>query len=90
MAEKYISIASAKKLFCDACDSEAICPRENGYDCPSLKDFDELSVADVVEVVRCMDCKYLAIGTVCQTCAKGILSMIYPSDYCSRGRRRTK
>lgn len=89
MAEKYISVETAKKLFCDGCDSVAICNRKNGYDCPDLKDFDELISADVAEIVRCRDCKFYTTGTIAMCCARGYLEMNYPGDYCSRGERRT-
>ena len=46
--------------------------------------------ADVVEVVRCRDCKHLEIDdegfTYC--CASTGLDGKLPNDYCSRGERR--
>ena len=45
--------------------------------------------ADVVEVVRCKDCKYgtrLKDGGVTCRRVEGLL-MIHPDDYCSYGRR---
>ena len=43
-------------------------------DCPT---------ADVVEVVRCKDCKYFSEFHHC-----GILGFCEPNEYCSRGERR--
>ena len=44
--------------------------------------------ANVRPVVLCKDCEFLKVGKVSMICAKGILSFIYPSDYCSRGKNR--
>ena len=46
-------------------------------------------IADVIEVVRCKDCKYhedLEGGVQCQR-VDGLL-MNFPDDYCSYGRRK--
>ena len=40
--------------------------------------------ADVVEVVRCKDCKYFMFSDFC--C--GHLEIVNPYDFCSRGERR--
>ena len=39
--------------------------------------------ADVVEVVRCKDCKYFSEFQYC-----GVLGFCEPNEYCSRGERR--
>ena len=39
--------------------------------------------ADVVEVVRCKDCKYFSEFQHC-----GVLCFCEPNEYCSRGERR--
>lgn len=39
--------------------------------------------ADVVEVVRCKDCKYFSKFHHC-----GVLGFCEPNEYCSRGERR--
>lgn len=41
------------------------------------------STADVVEVVRCKDCKYFSEFQHC-----GVLGFCDPNEYCSRGERR--
>ena len=45
-------------------------------DCPT---------ADVVEVVRCKDCKYFSEIQHC-----GVLGFCEPNEYCSRGERRNE
>ena len=46
------------------------------------EDLKNLPAADVVEVVRCKDCKYE------DTCCRMIRNEKKPSDYCSYGERR--
>ena len=41
--------------------------------------------ADVVEVVRCKDCKYFSEFQYC-----GVLGFCEPNEYCSRGERRNR
>lgn len=45
-----------------------------------------IPTADVVEVVRCKDCKHL-FGTLCTVC--GLLSR-KPEDFCSYGERKDR
>lgn len=42
-----------------------------------------IQTADVVQVVRCKDCKYFSEIQHC-----GILGFCEPNEYCSRGERR--
>ena len=46
-----------------------------------------LPAADVVEVVRCKDCKYYN-PHVSFNCSKNLIDM-HPYDFCSRGERET-
>lgn len=39
--------------------------------------------ADVVEVVRCKDCKFYSVNGHC-----GVLGFCEPDEFCSRGERR--
>ena len=59
----------------------------------NLNTGEEMHVSDdIVEVVRCKDCKYhedLEAGGVKCGRIEGLL-MIFPNDYCSYGRRRTE
>ena len=48
-----------------------------------VSDIDTIPRVDVVEVVRCKDCKYFSEFQHC-----GILGFCEPDEYCSRGERR--
>lgn len=43
---------------------------------------------DVQEVVRCGDCRFLTFSDMYGECGKGIMGVVNPNDYCSRGERR--
>lgn len=45
-------------------------------------------VADVAQVVRCKDCKYLEISGCYGECGMARLGIVYPDDYCSLGERK--
>lgn len=49
------------------------------------------SAADVVEVVRCIDCKYSSFIKSCSKyeCKKGCGALKYCNDFCSYGERKT-
>lgn len=54
---------------------------------------DAMPTADVVEVVRCKDCKYYEIHkpTITLNCEReGKLVPMMPDDFCSYGERRTE
>lgn len=51
--------------------------------CALKSHIDAISAADVVEVVRCKDCKYFSEFQHC-----GVLGFCEPNEYCSRGERR--
>lgn len=38
-----------------------------------------------VEVVRCLDCKYLMFSDCYGECGKGYMGVVRPDDFCSRG-----
>ena len=44
---------------------------------------EDTPTADVVQVVRCKDCKYFSEFQHC-----GVLGFCEPNEYCSRGERR--
>lgn len=50
--------------------------------------FDLIPTADVVEVVRCKDCKNLMFSDFYGECSKGYMGIVSPDDYCSRGERK--
>ena len=55
-----------------------------GFDIETATDFlNNIKDADVVEVVRCKDCKYFSEFQHC-----GVLGFCEPNEYCSRGERR--
>lgn len=53
----------------------------------ALEMFDEVAAADVVEVVRCKDCKY-NIGTKKCLNQDSFFAMPKDDDFCSYGERR--
>ncbi len=48
----------------------------------------DMPAADVVEVVRCKDCKHLMFSDMYGECGRGCLGIVSPNDYCSRGVRK--
>ena len=49
-----------------------------------IKKIEEFPTEDVVEVVRCKDCKFYGNGD----CSVQSVRSMYPNDYCSYGERR--
>lgn len=43
---------------------------------------------DVVEVVRCKDCKHLMFSDCYGECKRNHLGIVRPDDFCSRGKRK--
>lgn len=52
-----------------------------------VDNFAEIPSADVVEVVRCKNCKYLMFSDFYGECSKGYMGIVYPNDFCSHGER---
>ena len=48
------------------------------------------STADVVEVVRCKDCKHLMFSDMYGECSQAHMGIVRPDDYCSYGERKDK
>ena len=48
----------------------------------------EAPAADVVEVVRCKDCKFLMFSDFYGECSNGHMCSGSPDDFCSRGSRK--
>ena len=48
----------------------------------------EAPAADVVEVVRCKDCKFLMFSDFYGECSNGHMCIVSPDDFCSRGIRK--
>ena len=58
-------------------------------DLTSLRELlEDTPTADVVEVVRCKDCKNLMFSDFYGECSKGYMGIVSPDDYCSRGERK--
>ena len=52
-------------------------------------ELEQQPILDVVEVVRCKDCKFLYIKDfVYGTCNKNMCGIVKPDDYCSQGQKR--
>lgn len=49
---------------------------------------DNQPTADVVEVVRCKDCKYLMFSDCYGECSKGYKGIVSPNDFCSHGQKK--
>ena len=85
----------AKYIDCDAAIALAkdiIVPTKSGYDyrhrCIDPQDLAELPAADVVEVVRCKDCKYCLQTDEFEYWCDGFCSpmrLVRKEDFCSHG-----
>ena len=77
---------------CKDCAHFVVCqlytdPEEEFPECGGCELF--MPAADVVEVVRCRDCKHLMFSDFYMECSRGYsLGIVSPYDYCSRGERR--
>ena len=90
MPDEYISRAEALKYIkskqCRTCSDIGLCG--NCAVLVAVKLLEKVPAADVAEVVRCRDCKYLVNATIN---ANGFLVCdisdmeIAPDDFCSRG-----
>ena len=64
---------------------------ENGEYWPIGKledDILHLEAEDVVEVVRCRDCRHITFSDCYGECGKGYLGIVQPNDFCSRGEHK--
>lgn len=53
-----------------------------------IKMIDLLPPADVVEVVRCKDCKHLMFSDMYGECSQAHMGIVRPDDFCSYGERK--
>ena len=85
----YISREDAKKKHCDICRETSVCYRDYKT-CKELSSFDAIQATDVVEVVRCRECKHS--GKIYST--GGYIDCAYtqrlhePDFYCADGERK--
>lgn len=49
---------------------------------------DSAPAADVVEVVRCKDCKHLMFSDMYGECSQAHMGIVRPDDFCSYGERK--
>ena len=58
-------------------------------DLASLRELlEDTPTADVVEVVRCKDCKNLMFSNFYGECSKAHMGIVRPDDFCSYGERK--
>lgn len=95
MPKKYIEREAYSKALKDLIsDSDGRTNYEKGYiqglatANGILLDEQQTPTADVVEVVRCKDCKYLMFSDFYGECSQGHMGIVYPTDYCSIGKRK--
>ena len=75
-------------IHCDVCDTDRYYKERVYGDCS-----DFFNDANIVEVVRCKDCKYYEIHkpNVTLNCERdGKLIAMMPNDFCSYGERKEK
>ena len=92
METDYIRRAAAIDFYCSECWGRGNCKIFG--DCNDVKPLREIPAADVVEVVRCRDCKHFIpnskIDSICSGfCRKANWSKKW-NDFCSDGERRAE
>lgn len=96
MAKEYIEREALVKDMRDYADRKAVCGHielANGI-LKGVGRAEDFPAADVVEVVRCKDCKHGSIlceydnGDVLLDCIAHGGEIVAPDDYCSDGERR--
>lgn len=74
-----------------ATDAAEICSDKLNIPLSELVDtFADIPTADVVEVVRCKDCKHLMFSDCYGECAQAHMGIVRPDDFCSYGERKDK
>lgn len=54
----------------------------------AMSKIDSAPAADVVEVVRCKDCKHLMFSDMYGECSQAHMGIVRPDDFCSYGERK--
>ena len=58
-------------------------------DLTSLRELlEDTPAADVVDVVRCKDCKHLMFSDMYGECSQAHMGIVRPDDFCSYGERK--
>ena len=73
--------------FYDDCNSRGLNRKGSHRYCWQAMRF---PTADVTEVVRCKDCKYLMFSDMYGECSQGHMGIVWPGDFCSYGERKDK
>ena len=96
MAEKYVSVSALRELLniqpegdCEKCEHHRWNGCYNDELVRACEAIDDAPEADVVEVVRCKDCKQLCHDEHGYWCINDYQASLDPEkDYCSRAVRR--
>ena len=95
---RYIDVNGYRKLFDEEYKKtrELIHQGETHLDnlaegfCEAGRVIDSIPTADVVEVVRCKDCKWFKGGYLANACILLGFAIREPDEFCSRGERKEK
>lgn len=82
MTEKYIKASECEKYFYEHLDDLHMIAAMNAID--------EIPAVDMVEVVRCKDCKYLMFSDCYGECSRGYLGIVQPDCYCCYGEKKER
>ena len=82
MTEKYIKASECEKYFYEHLDDLRMIAAMNAID--------EIPAVDMVEVVRCKDCKYLMFSDCYGECSRGYLGIVRPDCYCCYGEKKER
>jgi hypothetical protein len=88
--EREATIEFIRLNYCKDCNNyNGILCRSCSFDDAMLA-IEDVPAADVVEVVRCKECKHSSFIKSCSKyeCKKGCGSLKYSNDYCSYGERK--
>lgn len=80
MAEKYIKAFECEKYFYEHLDDLHMTDAMNAIE--------KIPAVDMVDVVRCKDCKHLEITGCYGECDRGYLGIVRPECYCCYGEKR--
>ena len=86
---RYIDAEKALEEFDEWVDTTGALGKGTSYYYEARGCIEDVPTADVVEVVRCKDCKWLIVGGLCCKNIKGGgHKKLNPDDFCSYGARK--
>lgn len=88
MAE-YIEREKALNDFDEWIETTGTLPKGTSYYHECRACIEDVTAADVVEVIRCKNCKFLMFSDCYGECSKAYMGVVSPDDFCSRGERRS-